>query len=703
MMKFPNGFGARAAIALTLGLPSTLAVAVLALSPASSTRAEEAGALRAAVSAERARPRAPQLDRAQFLAKPGVSDAWLSPDGRHVAYLQEEGSNRGVWLLPTAGGAAKQLLPDTESAQLSWSSDSRWLFLSSPRQLSMLAVAGQPGSGVIAKLDGSWQRAFKGADPVLPAAALLVEIPPKVSRLPRKWRLLRVGRDGKPAVLHEDAKPIVDFAFDPDGRLAFVTLAEKDKYVIYRKQGDRLRQAMRCEGLDRCRIVSTLNAGQELLLSTETGSGFRRLALLDYQGKLTTLHTDPRSEADLDEVVSDPRTGQPLIASYRSTVAANYGLTPAVRRHVEAIERRYPARNLSIEVGDGANARWLVRDRAGSLKGALYHLYDPATGEFRDILHDIAFRHAAKIVARPPESAMARRIAFSYRASDGMRLHGFLMVPPGIDAMRAPLMAHVHGGPFNLARPEFSSTGQLLVNRGYIVFEPNFRGSIGLGRDYLFSAHGDFGNGRVQQDIVDGVRFLLAQGIGDPSRVGIDGASFGGYSALQGVTFQPELFKAGVAAVPPADFGWVLRWYSHSADQFTDGIPMSTTMRLLSLDPADPGIAERLRAQSPIANAGKLSRPVLLLAGGDDERVPIRSVTHYAAQLKSLGKDFSLFIDAEGRHKLEDPRTREVYFYLMEEFLHRRLGGAAPKPLSKPLREHLRRNLQVKGSDLSDP
>jgi dipeptidyl aminopeptidase/acylaminoacyl peptidase len=113
-------------------------------------------------------------------------------------------------------------------------------------------------------------------------------------------------------------------------------------------------------------------------------------------------------------------------------------------------------------------------------------------------------------------------------------------------------------------------------------------------------------------------------------------------------------------------------------------------------------VAERLRVQSPIANAAKLSRPLLLLAGADDERVPIRSVTHYAAELKSLGKDFSLFIDDQGRHHLEDPRTREAYFYLMEEFLHRRLGGAAAQPPSKALREHLRRNLRVKGRDLSD-
>ena len=703
MLEFPNGFGARAAVALIASTQYAVALAVLALWPASPACADEASALRAAVSAERARPRAPQLERSRFLAKAGILGVWLSPDGRHVAYLREEGSNRGVWLLPTAGGGvAKQLLPDTESAQLSWSNDSRWLFLSSSRQLSVLAAAGQSGSGVIAQLDQRRQLAFKGADPVLPAASLVVEIPPKVSRQPRKWRLLRIGLDRKQVLLHEDAKPIVDFGIGPDGGLAFVTLAEKDRYVIYRKQDNRLRQAMRCEVLDRCRIVSTLDAGQELLLSSDTGNGFRRLALLDAKGKLTTLHADPRGEADLDEVALEPSTGQPLIASYRSTVAANYGLTPAARRHVEAIERRYPSRNLSIEVGDGAKARWLVRERSGSFKGALYHLYDPATGGFRNLLDDIAFRHAGKIVARPPESAMARRIAFTYRASDGMRLHGFLMVPPGIDAAHAPLMAHVHGGPFNLARPEFSSTGQLLANRGYVVFEPNFRGSTGLGRDYLFSARGDFGNGRVQQDIVEGVRFLLAQGIGDASRVGIDGASFGGYSALQGVTLQPGLFKVGIAAVPPADFGWVLRWYSQSTDQLNDGIAMSTTMRLLSLDPADPSIAERLRLQSPIANAGKLSRPLLLLAGGDDERVPIRSVTHYAAELKSLGKDFSLFIDAEGRHKLEDPRTREAYFYLMERFLHRRLGGAAPQPPSKSLREHLRRNLKVKGSDLLD-
>ena len=133
------------------------------------------------------------------------------------------------------------------------------------------------------------------------------------------------------------------------------------------------------------------------------------------------------------------------------------------------------------------------------------------------------------------------------------------------------------------------------------------------------------------------------------------GASFGGYSALLGVTFQPELFRVGVAAVPPADLGWVLRWYSRTVDQMAPGIPMSTSMRLLDMDPADPKVAARLRAQSPIAHASALSRPVLLLAGGDDERVPIRSVLHYAAALQAHGKDVSLLVDPDARHSVVRP------------------------------------------------
>ena len=699
MLTFPERFGARLAVALVAGALTALALPVLA-KPAPD--AADAAALRTAVVAEQARPRPPRFDRSAFLARSTVRDVALSPEGRNVAWLRQQGKNRSVWLLPAAGGVPKRVLGNTEANQLAWSRDGRWLLLETPAQVFAMAVAGQAGSGAIAALGGRTQREFVAVDPAFPAAILVLERPPIVSRAARRWRLYRVDMRGRQTLLHEDAKQTIEFAFDPRGRLSFLLRAEGDNHVIHRVDGaGRLREAGRCIPFERCRFAGTANNGRDLLLRTGVAGNFIQIVRLDARGNMQALHADPRNQADLDELVLDPITRQPLIASYRSTVAASYGLTPKATRHVDAINRRFPKRSLQFEVGRGRGAFWLVRERSGSLQGEHLHLYDPRTGRFRTILAALSFERDGKLVQRLPESGLARKIPFVYRASDGMRLHGFLMVPPGIDPTRAPLVANVHGGPWNHVRPELnyiSGMGQFLANRRYIVFEPNFRGSTGHGRDYLFAARGDFGNGRVQQDIVDGVRYLLAQGIGDARRVGIVGASFGGYSTLLGVTFQPDLFKVGIASVPPADFGWVMREYD---GEMAPGIPIASSMRQLSLDPADKVLARRLTAQSPIANAGKLRRPLLLLAGGEDEAVPIRGVTHYAAKLKSLNnRDVSLFIDAKGGHSLADPRTREVYLYLSEYMLHRHLGGAAPQPPDGELRAHIRRNLRLVGRDL---
>ena len=132
---------------------------------------------------------------------------------------------------------------------------------------------------------------------------------------------------------------------------------------------------------------------------------------------------------------------------------------------------------------------------------------------------------------------------------------------------------------------------------------------------YTFAPDGDYGNGRVQQDIVEGVRWLLTQGIGDKDRVGIVGHSFGGYSTLLGLTFQPELFKVGVAGSPPADLGWAMRWLLNSGDQ--GDLPdrsLHTTLRALSLDGTDPAVFARLHTQSPQVNASRMRRPLLILS-----------------------------------------------------------------------------------------
>jgi dipeptidyl aminopeptidase/acylaminoacyl peptidase len=673
------------------------------LLPARPCRAGDGDALHAAVARERARPVAPHYPRATFLVRSATPAVALSPDGRQVAYLREQAGHRSLWVLPADGGEPRRLLGGTDARQIDWSHDGRWLLLASPTQLFAVAAAGQGGSRLVAPLGGREQRELLRIDPRQPAAVLLRERVPASLDAPERWRLVRVDMQGHRTLLREDARQLVDATLERSGRLAFVERVEGAALVFHRVDASGgLHEVLRCTGLHRCAPLPLADARGRLLLRSDLGDGFDGLRRLEPDGTLTTLHEDPRGEADLDTLALDPVDGTPRIASYRGTVAASHGLDAAAHDALATLEARYPGRNLEVAIGA---THWLVQEQASTLHGARWHLYDVRTGGLRDIL---AFAPLADRDGRPaqwlPEAAMPRKLPLAWIASDGMRLHGFVWLPPGADPARLPLVVLVHGGPWNASRPDEFGGGfvQALVNRGYAVFEPNFRGSTGLGRRYSMAAQGDFGNGRVQQDIVEGTRWLLGRGIGDADRVGIIGASFGGYSTLLGVTFQPQLFKVGVAMVPPPDFAWVLDWVGRTTEALALAryIPFDSWLAALSLDPRDAATMARLHAQAPLAHAREMNRPLLLYAGGEDRRVAIRGVLGYAARLKQLGKDVSLLVDADAGHSNADPVAREAQLYLIVLMLHRHLGGAAPEPLDPVLREYLARSLRIAGSDL---
>jgi len=651
----------------------------------------DAISLRTAVAAERARPMAPRLPREGFIAAPVIHAVHLSPDGRQVAWLREQNQVRSVWLMPTAGGPARNLLTRTEANQLYWSRDGQWLFLTGRRVWASVPVRG--GGGVRIALQGADQREVVQLDPSQPAAVVLRERVRDASG--ERWRLVRMDARGRRTLLREDRHWIHEVAFDAHGRLAALTRFEGDFNALHRVETDgRLRLVRRLAPMERALLLG-LNARGDLLLRGDIGGDLRRLLQVDRNGALHTLHTDPRGEADLDDVEFDPASGEVRVVSYRSTVPASYGLGSAAP-HVAAIQRHFPGRDVGIEIGTGPDARWLVAERASSLREARWHLYEPRQGAITPLPVTDAR------TARPlPETALARKIPLAYRASDGMLVRGFLLLPPGADPARVPLVAHVHGGPINHFRPGFDGLAQLLVNRGYAVFQSNFRGSTGHGLAYTYAARGDYGNGRVQRDIVEGVRYLLDQGIGDRQRVGIVGHSFGGYSTLLGVTFAPELFKVGVAGAPPADFGWSMRWLVDAGDQ--GALPdrsLLATLRSLSIDPNDAATVARLHAQSPLGNAGQLRRPLLVLAGGADRVVAIREVVHYAATLRALGKPVSLFVEPGGGHSPSSPLALDAYAYLTEAMLHAHLGGAAPELPGTRLRAYLDGNLRLAGQEL---
>jgi len=671
-----------------LALCTLIAMPAMAMQPTENLRSVE--------DAQRALPPAPRLPRTSFLEGRTLLAVQLSPAGDHVAYLREQKDSRSLWLLPTDGGNARTLVASTQADQLAWSRDGRWLFLRAPRSLAIVGIDGR--TGVRVPMGGVEQRQLIKVDPSQPAAVVLRE---RVRvGAGERWRIVRMDAHGRRTLLREDARWIQDVALDAAGRIIAMVRFEGDHDALQRVLPDgSLREVLRLRPMQRLDLLATLADGSLLMEGNPGGDmladNFRRVLRLDADNTLHTVHEDPRGEADLDEVVLDPRTQQPVAASYRSTVAATWGIRDA-KATVDAIARKFAGRDIGLQVGSGPAARWLVSEAAATLRDPRIHLYDPRTGGLRRILDDRGLTANA-----PPETALARKVAITYAASDGMRVHGFVLLPPGVDPAHAPLIAQVHGGPINYFRAGYDSVAQFLANRGYVVFQSNFRGSTGHGRAYTFASNGDYGNGRVQRDIVDGVHWLLARGIGDAQRVGIVGHSFGGYSTLLGLTFQPDLFKVGVAGSPPADFGWNMQWLLASGDQ--GDLPdrsLLQTLRALSVDPGDAVSRTRLRAKSPQANATRMQRPLLLMAGGADRTVPIRSVIHYAARLRALHRPVSLLVEPGGGHSPIDAIPREAYLFAMETMLQRHLGGTEPEPPGQRLRTYLRENLRLAGPEL---
>ncbi len=678
-------------------LCGTLALLGLLFAPKQAPAADTTAELRTAIAAQRALPRAPQLPRTAFLESRGLTSVQLSPGGDYLAYLREQGESRSLFLLPTAGGKPRVLVARSQAEQLLWSRDGRWLFLRAPRSLDIVGADGRGGMRV--PLGGSERRQVMKLDPSQPAAVLLRE---RVSAgKGERWRIVRMDAHGQRTLLREDARWIHDVALDARGRVVALARFEGDHDALHRVlPNGSLREALHLKPTEKLDLLATMPDGSLLMEgnpgSDAPGGNFRRVLRLAPDDTLQTIHEDPRQEADLDEIELDPLTQQPLVASYRSTVAATYGIG-AAQATVSAIARKFPGRDIDVQVGDGPSARWLVTERASTLRDPRWWLYDPRIGDLRRILDDPGIA-----AGTPKEAALARKIVIDYLASDGMRVRGFLLLPPGVDAARAPLVAHVHGGPISHFRAGYDGVAQFLANRGYVVFQSNFRGSSGHGRDYTFAAHGDYGNGRVQQDIVDGVRWLLTQGIGDAARVGIVGHSFGGYSTLLGLTFQPELFKVGVAGSPPADLGHAMRWLVDAGDQ--GDLPdrsLKHMLAALSLDSTDPATYARLHAQSPLANAALMHRPLLIMAGGADRTVAIREVTHYVATLKAAGRPATFLVEPDGGHSPVAPVPREAYLFAMETMLQRHLGGPAPEPPGQRLRAYLRQNLRLAGPEFA--
>ncbi len=655
-----------------------------------------ASTLNAIVTVERGRAVPPRVARDRFMIEPAVTSVVLSPDGRHVAWLRRQGSDNGLWLTRTDRVMPRRLLRRVEADRLRWSHDGHWLFLTGAKAIRAVSIDGAAGAGVIAAFDRPDRWRVVGADPWRPAALLLIETQHRFGiRDPIGTRLWRVEPGGRRRLVAFARRRIIDVAMRPDGRVGFAKLVDGDRHlVLERREDGRFRVVTRCVALRRCDLLGTGADGRTLYLRGDLDGDLQGLLAIHADGRTERLHQDPAGLADIDDVALDPATGTPVIAAWRGPCPSLSGLTRHARAALSRLERRLPGWEHRIQPSSGPI--WLVEERDTRLQGGRWHLFDTGAATMRLLLDDPA--------ERVPRARLAPVYPIDYPASDGMRLHGLLTLPPGRDPARAPLVVFVHGGPWTSDTTDYSAQTQLLANRGYIVFRPQYRGSAGYGRRYLFAAHGDFGDGRVQRDIEDGTRWLLARGIGDPQRVAIVGASYGGYAVLQALSDGSSLYRAGFAIVPPPDFGrTIMRMARRGVGGEYQGIDFTARLRALDLDPANHAIMSGLSRPAPSARIGRLSAPLTIIAAERDDRVALRDVLDYAARARLAGKPVEAIVARGQPHAPEDILPRRAMLFLMEEALARYLAEPPADPPIAPVRKWMADKLRRGNGVPSDP
>jgi len=276
-----------------------------------------------------------------------------------------------------------------------------------------------------------------------------------------------------------------------------------------------------------------------------------------------------------------------------------------------------------------------------------------------------------EVLAEPSMGAwrehLATMEAVTFPARDGLTLHALLTLPPGAKGPR-PLVLLVHGGPWSRDRWGYDATVQFLANRGYAVLQVNYRGSAELGRDHLLAGVREFGR-KMHDDLIDGVRWAVARGIADETKVAIMGASYGGYAALSGLAFTPEVFAAGVDRVGVADM------ISLRTDMPPYWRPYGGVLSRFYGDPDQPEERRALAERSPLTRVDAIRAPLLVIQGANDVRVRRDHSDRIVAALQARKHDVEYLVFDDEGHGLNRTPNRLAYIRAVERFLARHLGG----------------------------
>ena len=408
-------------------------------------------------------------------------------------------------------------------------------------------------------------------------------------------------------------------------------------------------------------VVGFSPDGKKLVVGSSKDSPTIRLVELDTAtGKeLRVLASDP--QADLWQVFAsnfillrDPRDNHVQAAALDYLKPEWRAIDPAVAADLKYLSSLQPGVFL-VSSQDMSGSKWAVWYFTDNGPTSFY-FYDRSTHQAKLLFRDHPQLEQYKLAEMRPIAIPAR---------DGFKLVSYLTLPPGKDAKALPLILSVHGGPWARDEWGFDPVAQLMANRGYAVLQVNYRASI-INVPYMNAANGKIGT-LTDDDLTDGVKWAVDQGIADPKRLAIMGGSFGGYSVLRAVTLHPDLYACGVDIVGPADLATLM----NSIPDYWKPVKKRWLRRIGDVT-ADQALNEKL---SPLYHAGDIRVPLLIGHGQFDPRVKLAQSEKIVETIRKNGGKVTFVVYSDEGHGFARPENNLDFDGRTEEFLHGCLGG----------------------------
>ena len=600
---------------------------------------------------------AKQVPLRDFFRNPEQAAHNISPDGKWIAYLAPWEKRLNIHVRPVAGGEGKRITGETarDIAGFAWKGNDRLIYAKD---------FGGDENFHIVSVDREGKD-LKDLTPFEKVRAQMVDdlkdhptdlLLSHNKRDPKVFDVFRVNvNTGEAKMVAQNPGNIVGWLTDHEGKLRVaLTTDGVNTSILMRDAEDQPFKPVLTTNFREGVTPSFFTFDNKKLYAT-SNRGRDRQAVVIFDPATTkeeVLFEHP--EVDVSGVSYSRKRKVLTAATFVTWKTERHFFDKEVEAIFKDLQAKLPGYEPAITSFNRDEDKLIVASTGDKTRGKRY-LYDKATRKL-DFIADIS--------PWLPEAELADMKPVQYKTRDGLTIHGYLTLPKGVAAKNLPVVVNPHGGPWARDRWGFNPEVQFLANRGYAVFQMNFRGSTGYGRKFWEASFKEWGR-KMQDDVTDGVQWLIKEGVADPKRVAIYGGSYGGYTTLAGLAFTPELYAAGVDYVGVSN---LLTFMKTIPPYWKPYLEMLQEMvGNLEKD------VEMLKAASPVFHADKIKAPLFIAQGAKDPRVVKAESDQMVEAMRKRGVEVEYMVKDNEGHGFANEENRFEFYEAMEKFLRKHI------------------------------